>query len=197
MRYLLAVLHLGGWIAGWLFVLLFAGWATRDLAIETVDDEPLIAVSTWREWVSKVWRYSTTIGRGIIFQPHARTDRRIRRHEATHVRQSVDRSVLAFLVGVGLGISSPAAGLAFWLSGWLWQLPNFLTAAMRFGIRNAYRDSEHERSAYAQTDLGLDGNSWADLRDDARANPEAARRRDIVHAVDCDLDDDCSCGADR
>jgi len=40
--------------------------------------------------------------------------------------------------------------------------------ATRYGVKNAYRDSEHERSAYAQTDTWPDGSSWWERRDVAR-----------------------------
>ncbi len=169
MRYVLAFFHLGGLLFGWLFVLvMFAIGAAKDLRVETVDGEPLLLCGTWREWSNRIYGYSLTIGRGIVWRPEHVEDRRLRRHESTHVRQSVDRSVLAFLLGAGTAIAgAPVAGLALWLSGWLWQIPNFATAAMRFGFRNAYRDSEHERSAYAQTDE-TDGKAWHDRREAER-----------------------------
>ena len=155
MRTALALtVHLPGLVFGWAWALLFLGWAAQRYRIETVDDEPLILCASWRPWVLRRWRFSTTVGRAMVFQPHHRGDRRLRHHEAVHVRQGVDRSTLAALVALSDGFVHGLTWLpfAFWISGFAWQLPNFLTAALRWGIGSAYRQSEHERSAYDQTD---------------------------------------------
>ncbi len=74
-----------------------------------------------------------------------------------------------------------------WLLTPLLVVLNWVTALLRWGLapkerpaggkeRNvwqrifevAYRDSEHERSAYAQTDLWPNGRSWTELRDERR-----------------------------
>ncbi len=134
-----------------------------------------------REWFATgedgkgPWKYSTTLGRTIWWQPGKRDpgeelDERIERHERIHVRQVEDLMVLSFIVGLICGIATGDWLLAFltWMSGGLWQLPNFLTAMLRYGFRSVYRDSEHERSAYAQTDKWPNGESWWEERDRAR-----------------------------
>jgi hypothetical protein len=91
--------------------------------------------------------------------------------------------ILGFIMGFYTG--NFLFGFFLWTSGGLWQLPNFLTAMLRYGhllswptvgsfgdrlkafigslfLQIAYRYSEHERSAYAQTDIGADGLSWSD-----------------------------------
>lgn len=120
------------------------------------------------------WKYGTTLAYGIIYAPSAvaegdttEADTRYERHEDVHVRQGQDEVVLSFIVGLAAAIGfwalgHPAAGFGWWLGLWcsgvLWRLPNMLTAVLRGG--HAYRDAEHERSAYAQTDRWSDGKSW-------------------------------------
>jgi hypothetical protein len=165
MRLLLAVIHLPGLVAGWLWVLLFYPWAAHKLRIGTLDDEPLMLMASWRPWAARIWKYTTTIGRGMVGQPGELSVRLIR-HEAVHVRQSVDRSALALVVGavVWAATGDLVLGLALWATGWAWQLPNFVTAAARWGVSRAYRDSEHEKSAYAQSDPWPGGGSWAERK---------------------------------
>ena len=56
---------------------------------------------------------------------------------------------------------------------------NFISAVLRYGPKGIYRDAEHERSAYAQTDLlrflAGDAKSWEELRD-----AERAAQKDII-----------------
>ena len=128
-----------------------------------------IAVLEWRPWFAKRWRYSTTLGRVVFCQPGV--GERTSRHELVHVHQVEDRMLLSLIVGaiVATATGDWLLGLALWWSGGMWQLPNFATAALRFGWRNAYRDAEHERSAYAQTDELLPGGkSWWDVRERVR-----------------------------
>ena len=148
---------------GYLFPLVMVGvFAARELRFE---DNAVLA-ATWRPWVTKFWKYSTTLSRGMVFQPGA-SDRMLA-HEQVHVRQVEDRLVLALLISIiwavadGNGLESWALHLAVWSSGILWQVPNFLMALLRGG--HVYRDAEHERSAYAQTDLIGRGEdrSWLD-----------------------------------
>jgi hypothetical protein len=81
---------------------------------------------------------------------------RIWKHERVHIRQYEDLCLLGALISIVL-VVPPSYGLS-WIeglilwgsSGALWLLPNFLTGWIRFG--DAYRGSEHEKSAYAQTD---------------------------------------------
>ncbi len=147
----------------------------------------------WRPWVREKlgFRYSTTLGRLIWYNighrdtkpgedgagVEAELDERLERHETVHVRQVEDRMILAFLVGLAVAIGfwthgHVGAGFAWWLglwtSGGVWQVPNFLGAICRYGWIGVYRDSEHERSAYGQTDRWPDGSSWWDHRDKQR-----------------------------
>lgn len=138
---------------GWLFpILMMAIYAAKAPRMEP----GLVLTAEWRSWVLKFWKYSTTISRGIIYQPHHRATPknprpRLMRHEHVHVRQAEDRTLLALVVALVVATVAPfpfAVGL--WVSGIAWQLPNFLSAVLRGG--HVYRDAEHERSAYAQTD---------------------------------------------
>jgi hypothetical protein len=143
----------------------------------------------WRPWFAKRFKYSTTIGRIILFQPGARRgpaelDDQLERHERVHVRQVEDLMVLSALVGASVWLCTGDAllGLALWASGGLWQAPGWFTAVMRYGFGSpradgklikrifdvAYRDSEHERSAYAQSDAWPGGGSWWERRDKER-----------------------------
>ena len=112
--------------------------------------EPWILVATWRGWALRRWRYSTTLGRGIIMQPHHGD--RTWRHELVHVRQVEDLCWVGMLIGIlVLSVTGNwVLGATVWLSSGAWQLPNFLTGWLRYG--DAYRGSEHERAAYAQDD---------------------------------------------
>ena len=132
---------------GYLFPLLMVGvFAAEDLRFE--DDGVLTA--TWRPWVEKFWKYHTTLARGMVFQNDA-TPKGVQ-HEHVHVRQQEDRVFLALILALVVSIVSLNPWWMFlWVSGVLWQVPNFLMAVLRGG--HVYRDSEHERSAYAQTDL--------------------------------------------
>jgi len=129
-----------------------------------------VLTAVWRPWWAKIWKYSTTFGKGIIYHPRIADDtpdvinNRVEKHEMVHVRQAEDRILLALLIGVTVTIVTGnwILGLALWVSGTAWQLPNFLTAVLRGG--HIYRDTEHERSAYSQcTERGRkDGQSWLD-----------------------------------
>jgi hypothetical protein len=146
---------------GWV-LLMGAIYAAHKLRWERTG----VLTAQWRPWAAARWRYSTTLGRGIIYWPGARAEigekvTRIQEHEHVHVRQVEDLMLLSFLVGlvVGLVTGNWWLGFALWASGGVWQLPNFVTASLRHGVKNAYRVSEHERSAYAQTDARGTG-SW-------------------------------------
>lgn len=126
-----------------------------------------VLTAQWRPWFAERWNYSTTFGKGIIYHPSSLTsmgivDRRIEQHELVHVRQAEDRTVLALIIGliVFAVTGNWILGLILWMSGTAWQLPNFLTAVLRGG--HIYRDTEHERSAYAQTDVRDGVKSWLD-----------------------------------
>lgn len=151
-----------GW--GWVLLARVLGIAT-DLRWEGLG----VLTAVWRPWVTKLWTFSTTLGRGIIYVPTRRAQpgwpwTRIQHHEHVHVRQVEDLMLLSLCVGtcVALASGSWLAGLAIWWSGGAWQLPNFVAALLRGG--SPYRDAEHERSAYAQTDDLAGGGMWLDRR---------------------------------
>ena len=101
----------------------------------------------------------------------AEADNRVERHEAVHVRQAEDENLKALLVALAVLLTTGHWLLAvgIWCSGGLWLFVHNATAIIRYGFANAYRDAEHERSAYAQTDLPRAlGKSWEELRDAAR-----------------------------
>ena len=150
-----------GW--GWVFLMRAIGAAT-DLRW----DGTFLLTAVWKDWVTAsrkwpwskhpvpLWRFSTVLGRGIIYQPGRRapvgkTPTVTQLHEEVHVRQIEDLMLLSFIIGliVGAWTGHWFLGLLLWWSGGLWQFPNFITAAMRGG--DPYRDSEHEKSAYSQT----------------------------------------------
>jgi hypothetical protein len=126
----------------------------------------------WRPVVASRWHFSTTLGRVTWFHPDHHDigtpgGLRILRHEAVHVRQVEDAMLLSILVGLGAWAWSGSwgLGLVIWASGGAWQLPGFLTAAIRYGWKGIYRDHEAERAAYSQTDYWPGGSSYWDQRD--------------------------------
>tara|TARA_R100000656_G_scaffold104176_1_gene76182 strand:+ start:222580 stop:223212 length:633 start_codon:yes stop_codon:yes gene_type:complete len=183
-----------GWL--WVVVMCFVVWAAdfKKLRFEGAG----ILTAEWRPWAARFWPFSTTIGRGIIFFPGARDasdemDERLERHERIHIWQVEDLMLLSFIIGLVVSFCTGDFLLGFflWWSGGLWQLPNFATALLRFGhtlrwptegkwheklagflkdlfLGVAYRDSEHERSAYAQTSLWPNGQSWFEAREGQR-----------------------------
>jgi hypothetical protein len=114
-----------------------------------------ILTAQWRPWFAKHWRYSNAIGHFMVINPNHIGSERLWQHERVHVRQYEDNCLLAAIIAAVL-VVPPSYGLS-WIeglilwgsSGLLWLLPNFVTGWIRFG--DAYRGSEHERSAYAQT----------------------------------------------
>lgn len=177
----------------WVLLVFTAPWAAFSWLLGVLSMVFWLAHRPWpvgagiltleiRPWLARWWRYSTTIGRCIWWQPEridrkADLDERLERHERVHVRQNEDLMVLSFIVGLAVAIGHWWFGrwstgawwwFGLWVSGGLWQVPNFLTAILRYGWRGVYRDSEHERSAYAQTDLWPDGESWWQHRDHRR-----------------------------
>jgi hypothetical protein len=127
--------------------------------------------------------FSTTIGRAMAMSRREYDDTKafdgpIERHEVVHIKQYEDDVLTALLVGLVAGAADNNWGLGFgiYVSGVAWMLPNYVTAVMRYGWKGAYRDTEHERSAYAQTDmvraLGGEHTSWDEMRDEARKKQE-------------------------
>jgi hypothetical protein len=140
---------------GWLFPLLaFVCFAATDLRL--IDDAVLVA--TWRPWVTKRWKYSQCLLAGMVLQPGASA--RTMAHERVHVRQGEDGTITGLLLGIPIAILSgePAWFFVLWFTGSMHSLSGWITAVLRGG--HVYRDSESERSAYAQTDLRPDGSSW-------------------------------------
>lgn len=170
MRWILFVVALPTALASWLVIaLLGLGFARRYRWAPG-----LILTACWRAWVPT--RFSVTLGRAVVYTPEAyddtaAADNRVERHEAVHVRQAEDENAKALLVAIAVYAVSRSwpLALAVWCSGGLWLFVHNLTAVVRYGISNGYRDAEHERSAYAQTDLPRAlGKSWEELRDSAR-----------------------------
>ncbi len=121
-------------------------------------------------------------------------DDRVERHETVHLRQFEDAAVQGFVLGLALATAQWTFGwyAEAWQPALVWELvwlamplmafANWITAVMRFGVAPkregrswfdrifdvAYRDSEHERSAYAQTDRWPNGESWWQGREDRR-----------------------------
>lgn len=143
-------------LCGWLFVLLFmligAAYAPR------LDSKcRYVLTARWRHWAATRWRYSTTVGFGIVLRPMAGES--VLRHERVHVRQFRDAALLALVVALvaWLGGADGLAVALLALLSPLYLLPHYLGAVL--GGVPVYRGSEHERSAYAQTQE-LDGPSW-------------------------------------
>lgn len=131
-------------------------------------------------WKNRNRRFSTCLGRGMMLTKSVMDEGRILRHrvvkhEIVHLRQFED----FFVYGLFLSIIFLLITKSFWCL-LLWPLTaalllvNFLTATLRWGTKGIYRDTEHERSAYAQTDMWDDLDygdvSWEEIRDIARYN---------------------------
>jgi hypothetical protein len=130
---------------GWLYpLLMLVCFAAKD---PRLPGEGVLA-ATWRPWVTKFWKYSTTLARGMVLQPNASD--RILAHEFVHVRQAEDLVLLGLVLGLVAVWVDPWLGLGLWVAAPLFQLPAFMGALLRGG--HVYRDAEHERSAYAQND---------------------------------------------
>lgn len=171
MRWLLLPVSLPTALASWLalILLMLLGFAHRPRWAPG-----LLLTAAWRPWVNT--RFSVTLGRAVVYTPlayddTAAADNRTERHEAVHVRQAEDENLKALLLAslVWAFTNHWLLALGIWCSGGLWLFVHNLTAILRYGISGAYRDAEHERSAYAQTDLPRAlGKSWEELRDTAR-----------------------------
>lgn len=114
--------------------------------------------ATWRPWVARRWRYSTTLGLSVIYHPEhlavpARAEE-LRRHESVHVRQHQDHGLLGALLALCVAAWGWEASLAVWLLSPTYSAPCWLGAWLRGG--HPYRDAEHERCAYGQVAAGED-----------------------------------------
>lgn len=126
--------------------------------------------------------------------PKLPLDERLEQHEQVHIRQFEDAAAKGFTLGAVLALWMWATGLhleawhpaAVWLAVWLvfpaMMAVGWLTALLRHGLASpgpgrswfrrmweaGYLDSEHERSAYAQTDCRAGGKTWWDHREESR-----------------------------
>lgn len=146
-----------GWLIGLISLLGFAKSPKPDAEF------PFVLTVVWRPWFAERWKYSTTIGFFIGKHPSTllQKNERTLKHERVHIRQLIDRGILADMLALCALFVNFELAFAFWLTAPFWQIPNFLGALLRGG--HIYRDAEHERSAYGQTDLGTHGeDSWLD-----------------------------------
>lgn len=184
----LFALSLPAAIIGWLWLLLLCVVFVAEWGSLRFQGAGVLTART-RKWAAEFWGYSTTVGRAILYHPSAYDDpdinNRTERHEFVHIRQNEDACLWGFAGGaLSSGTATALFGLSLgeffgvWLSIWCWSvaamLPNFVTAVMRFGWHGIYRDTEHERSAYAQTDPTGDPplRSWAERRARERERQE-------------------------
>lgn len=171
MNYVLFLFTLPWSLVGWAWILLLRLFGfVENLRWEGTA----VLVGTFTPRATAIWRYSTTLARAIAYQPHhvlgpVGTWSQVQEHEHVHIRQVEDRMTWSLALGLVLllivGLHDVSLGLwvffIVWITGGFSQVANWLTAAMRGG--DAYRDSEHELSAYAQTDRwGPEGESWKD-----------------------------------
>jgi hypothetical protein len=174
MKYVLFLITLPWSIVGWVWIL-----ALRISGLVTAlhwENDRLLMTAVFTPLATKYWHFSTALARSIAYQPGARALppeplTQVQEHEHVHIRQTEDRMTWSLFLGLVLlpivgQADLPLGFLVFfivWISGGFSQVANWLTAAMRGG--DAYRDSEHEMSAYAQTDRwGPDGKAWTDVR---------------------------------
>lgn len=150
-------------VAGWGFVALGMLLGFMEFKPQWDEELPFVLKAPWREWFAKRYKYSTTVSFGMGIQPGLLSDAALLKHERVHVRQGIDRCLLAFMVAsIALAVD-PWLALGIWGSAPAHQLPNFLGVLVR-GDGHVYRDAQHERSAYAQTDEWAvpPGKSWLD-----------------------------------
>lgn len=141
-------------LASWLALSLL--WAT-GFAHRLRWAPGLLLTGAWRPWVNT--RFSVTLGRAVVYTPLAyddtpAADTRTERHEGVHVRQAEDENAKALLLAFAVWAFSGSwpVALGIWCSGGLLLFVHNATATLRHGWSGGYRDAEHERSAYAQTD---------------------------------------------
>lgn len=157
-------------------------WAARQVEKLRFDHGGILSADT-RGWLGRKWKYSTTLGYGMVYRPGRRPEKgevnRIWNHEMVHTRQIQDLMLLSLIIGaiVGLSYASFGAFLCIWWSGGAWQLPNFVSAWLRGG--RPYRDSEHERAAYSFTDTIMAehiGKTWQTIQHEARTKAKAVEK---------------------
>jgi hypothetical protein len=118
---------------------LYVGAALLFRFAEKPAYEPgLVLTAQWRPWMDRKWKYSTTIGRGIIYKPDRRDEpdkinTTLERHERKHIWQQEDMCFLATLIGGSVAATGEwIIGLIVWASAILWLAVNFITAGLRF-----------------------------------------------------------------
>jgi hypothetical protein len=174
-KVLLFIISMPSVILGYLYVGLCL---LLGLSEKFAYEPGLVPTVQWRPWVDKRYRFSLTIGRGISYKPARRDDpteinTQLERHERKHIWQQEDNCFQSFLLGLPIAIITGdwILGLIIWSSAVVWLSVNFVTAGIRFhdfSIDGMYRNAEHERSAYAQTDLPRSlGKSWEQLREES------------------------------
>lgn len=152
---------------GWLFPILMCLFGLAEWKNLSISNG--ILFTTWK----KDFSYSTTLARGIVFSNvqnlYERRAERLAWHERVHVRQFEDACLYGLAsCGFSALLGSGWLSLILWPVGMLFLAMNYVSAGFRFGKVGLYRDSEHERSAYAQTDWQSDGETWSEKRDDYR-----------------------------
>lgn len=145
-----------GWLLGGLSLLL---GICRDPRLD--EEFPFVLTLTWRQWVADRWRYDMALMFCRIAHPRRNeaSAERLAQHERVHIRQAIDIVVLGALVAFFVVWASPGIAFALWTSSPLWKLAYFAGVLLR-GNGHIYRDAEHERSAYAQTDKRDFEGSW-------------------------------------
>lgn len=181
--WVLFAVSLAAVVVGWL-------WVALGVALFIVEPSTIrfqgagVLVGRQREWYAKRVAYTTTVGRGIwmardYYDFTAALDNRIECHEFVHIRQWEDAQAWGLVGGlIASSLGSAWLGLDVGQFFGMWaiiyvlsvasMITNFATAVLRYGLKGIYRDTEHERSAYAQTDVWPGGKSWAQLRDEER-----------------------------
>ena len=149
-----------GWVIGLISLLGFAKSPKPD------DEYPFVLTVVWRPWFAERWKYSTTLGFFMGMHPKTLTQAtgRTKKHERVHIRQLIDRGILADILAALAVFVNVDLAFALWLTAPVWQLPNFLGALLRGG--HIYRDAEHERSAYAGTNTIEErhvGKNWLEI----------------------------------
>lgn len=152
---------------GWIFPLLMCAIRLASFRHLRLSKTGTL-MTVWR----KDFSYSTTLGRGIVFSKNLdeRKAERIAAHERVHIRQFEDYCLYGLLLSVAVAVFGGGwLSLLLWPFGMILLAMNFVSALLRFGTRGLYRDSEHERSAYAQTDyLNMEFEMWEDSRNSER-----------------------------
>jgi len=176
--WILFVTSLPGVVVGYAWLLLLcllfvAEW--RSLMFQGAG----VLVARTRPKAARFWGFSTTVGRAILYHPNIydgtrELENRVERHEFVHIRQFEDDLLRSLLTALVIWFATGSAwSLLLWPAGLLAMVPNFITAVLRFGWKGIYRDTEHERSAYAQTDIVyVAGKGWDELREEERARQE-------------------------